>query len=96
MLLELEATLQNFKFWQENSISIEDVTTPFGVGQIEFVEWLQFIYIPKMMGLVQSQAALPKAEIYPYAETVMPDTRGREELLQCIKKLDQLSAVAHV
>ena len=95
MLHELEATLLKFKFWQQNSIAVEQVTTPFGVGQIQFTEWLQFIYLPKMKTLLQKGAAIPKAEITPYAEEALPQVEGRNELLKCTLKLDNLSARAH-
>ncbi|BDX07625.1 YqcC family protein [Planctobacterium marinum] len=96
MLQELEATLRKFKLWQQNSIAIEQVTSPFGIGQIQFTEWLQFIYLPKMKSLVGAGVGIPKAEITPYAEEVLPSGEGREALLVCIKKLDNLSITAHV
>lgn len=94
-LQELEATLKKFNLWQYNKLSVAQVTNPFGVGQISFSQWLQFIYLPKMRLLITSGQTVPVANITPYAEEVLAGHEARTALLRILASLDNLSAKCH-
>jgi len=94
-LQELEATLKKFNLWQNNKLSVERVSNPFGVGEISFEQWLQFIYLPKMRLLIKSGQTVPVANITPYAEEVLAGHEARTVLLRILASLDNLSAMCH-
>ena len=88
---QLEAILVKFKYWQANPLNIRHVDAPFGIGQISFVQWLQFIYLPQMRQILASGQAIPASQIVPYAEEALTDPLGRAEILAQLSRLDTLS-----
>lgn len=94
-LHKLESTMRKFNLWQQDPIAIDSITNPFGVGQISFVQWLQFVYLPRMSDIVDSKLAIPSACMMPYAQEVLTDGEADSALLTCIKSLDNLSSKAN-
>ena len=81
-----------FKYWQAQSPDLSQITNPFGVNQISIFQWLQFIYLPGLKGLIEVGNDIPHSEILPYAQEVITHHDGASELLSCIAKLDTLTA----
>lgn len=71
-LHDIEVNLKELKLWSDAAPSVEALssTEPFAVDTLEFVEWLQFIFLPRLQSLVEVAAPLPKnCGITPMAET---------------------------
>jgi len=94
LLIELEQHLKRLDLWAETSPSPEQLTStqPFAVDTLSFEQWLQFIFIPKMTMLVNSQGQLPSAmSIHPMAEeSFKQQNKPFKDLLKTIKQIDQL------
>lgn len=76
-LFAVEQHLRDLDAWSDTVPSAEALASdqPFAIDTLEFVEWLQFIFLPRMQELVQSGAPLPAAcGIAPMAEEYF---RGR-------------------
>lgn len=70
-LFAVEQHLRDLDAWSDTVPSAEALASdqPFAIDTLEFVEWLQFIFLPRMQELVQSGAPLPVAcGIAPMAE----------------------------
>lgn len=94
-LRELESIMRKFNLWQQDPIAIDSITNPFGAGQISFMQWLQFVYLPRMYEITHSKVAIPAACIKPYAQEVLTDGEADAALLVCIESLDKLSSKAN-
>jgi len=71
LLMDMEQELRRLDLWQTQSPSEEALasTEPFAVNQLPFDQWLQFIFLPRMRGLVDTKAPLPEqCSIAPMAE----------------------------
>jgi uncharacterized protein YqcC (DUF446 family) len=71
-LNDVEIYLKELGLWSDTEPSVEALssTEPFAVDTLEFVEWLQFILIPRLQSLVEMAALLPgNCGIAPMAET---------------------------
>lgn len=92
-LLNLETTLKKFKCWgpDEAEFNVSDVSTPFGIGSIHLMPWLQYLYIPKMRTIADSNAPLPVAEVTPYAEQVLVGEPCVAEVLLVLRRLDAMT-----
>ncbi|PHS74623.1 MAG: pseudouridine synthase [Porticoccus sp.] len=70
-LFAVEQHLRDLDVWSDSAPSPEALASdqPFAIDTLEFVEWLQFIFLPRMQDLVQRGAPLPAAcGIAPMAE----------------------------
>ncbi len=93
LLDEMEQALKVRNLWEGMPPSAEALssTTPFCVDTMTFIQWLQWIFIPRMRALLDAGAALPQGcDITPYAEETfkvqsIADSAG---LLNVVKKLD--------
>jgi uncharacterized protein YqcC (DUF446 family) len=71
LLIDLEYELRVMQLWEEEEPGDEALasTQPFCVDTLEFPQWLQWVFLPRMHSLVKNQAPLPdKCEIVPMAE----------------------------
>ena len=71
-LHDVEVNLKELKLWSDTTPSVEALSSdePFAVDTLEFVEWLQFIFLPRLQNLVEVAAPLPgNCAITPMAET---------------------------
>ncbi len=72
LLIDLEAELRQIGCWDAVAPAPEALRSeqPFAVDTLNFQQWLQFVFIPKMHFLVAQQSSLPNAcGITPMAET---------------------------
>ena len=67
-------------------------TTPFAVDAMNFDQWLQWIFLPKMKQILENGAPLPSASgILVMAETVYVDRpQESRELRRLLAEFDQL------
>ncbi|MEG0862248.1 MAG: YqcC family protein [Pseudomonas sp.] len=92
LLIEHELRVQGW--WSETLPSAEALasTTPFAVDSMNFDQWLQFIFLPKMTEILEKGLALPNASgILVMAETVYADRPEQSrELRRLLAEFDQL------
>jgi len=93
-LFEVEKMLREMNHWSHIE-PLSDVlasTQPFAVDTLEFVEWLQFIFLPRMHLLVEAAAPLPEnCSIAPMAEEYFRDSSHQAVML--IKLLESIDAL---
>jgi len=94
LLIDIEAELRRLNLWQSESPSAEALasTEPFCIDTLSFVQWLQFIFLPRMHALVQVER-LPagRCEIQPLAEQYFADQHlPVTQLIGYIGRLDGL------
>lgn len=93
-LQELEQALKTIDWWQENpppKAALASVQ-PFCVDTLTFTEWLQWVYIPKMLQFMEVYQALPVASgLLPIAEEAWKGcAESTDDLYRIVKKLDFL------
>lgn len=61
VLMDIEKELRELQLWQTEMPSAEALSSmvPFAVDTLTFPQWLQFIFLPRMYGLLEHQQALP-------------------------------------
>ena len=71
ILIDIEKELRELQLWDCEAPSDEALASvqPFAIDTLNFPQWLQFIFIPKLYVLVEQQASLPTVSgIAPMAE----------------------------
>lgn len=71
VLIDIEAELRQLGCWESESPPPAALRSeqPFAVDTLNFAQWLQFIFLPKMQFLIDQQQELPSASgIAPMAE----------------------------
>ncbi len=71
LLIDVEYELRNMQLWEETAPSAEALASvePFCVDTLNFPQWLQWVFLPRMHSLIENEADLPeKCEIAPMAE----------------------------
>jgi len=92
LLLELEAVLRRIQLWEEQMPSVEALSSeePFCIDQLDLSQWLQWIFIPKMLFLIENQKPLPEfCGIFEVAEEAFSGMKqDMNETLRLIKEID--------
>jgi len=93
-LLLIERELRLLGWWQDASPSVEALSSvePFCIDTLDFDQWLQWIFLPRMKAILEQNLALPNASgIVEMAQMVYAsraeETRTLRELLA---RFDQL------
>lgn len=93
-LFDLEGELRALALWQSQRPSAQALASqqPFAVDTLEFYQWLQFIFIPRLEQVAQGRAAMPQScGVAPMAEEFF---RARDEdaaaLIQVLETIDDL------
>lgn len=99
-LFAVEQHLRDLDVWSDTAPSAVALASdqPFAIDTLEFNEWLQFIFLPRMQALAHSGAYLPSAcGIAPMAEEYFrgqyfreQSTAGVEQLIEALTAIDQL------
>ncbi|MDX2349236.1 MAG: YqcC family protein [Porticoccus sp.] len=93
-LLEVERVLRKMNCWSDITPSPEALTStqPFAVDTLEFVEWLQFVFLPRIHLLVEAAAPLPQnCQIAPMAEeSINRSSHQAAELIKLLESIDTL------
>ena len=92
-LQHLQHTMERLALWQsvppENAAFLSE--QPFALDTMNPTEWLQWIFIPRMHALVESQAPLPRhIAISPYLEEALKEEDYLAELLIPIMEIEKL------
>ena len=94
LLIERELRVQGW--WDEVSPSAEALSSvePFSVDTLDFEQWLQWIFLPRMKIIIELGHPLPNASsILVMAETVFTDRPEQSrELRRLLAAFDQLIA----
>lgn len=93
-LMDIEAALRQLQLWQSVPPPPEALRSeqPFAVDTLQFEQWLQFIFLPRMRFLVDQEQDLPgQCSIAPMAEECFGG-RGLPvaELLAALENIDAL------
>ncbi|MDO9624445.1 MAG: YqcC family protein [Pseudomonas sp.] len=96
LLIERELRLQGW--WDDQAPSDQALASqqPFCVDTLAFEQWLQWIFLPRMKHLLESDAPLPEAcGIQPMAEQVYGGrSKQARMLISLLGELDQLICAA--
>ena len=71
ILIDLEKELRELRLWEFESPSEEALasTQPFAIDTLNFPQWLQFIFIPRLYFMIEQRMPLPNASgVKPMAE----------------------------
>ncbi len=93
-LIDLECELRNLNLWQGEAPTAEALasTQPFCIDTLSFPQWLQFVFLERMLLLAENKAALPeKCGIAPMAEEYFkPMTIAAAELINALAEIDRI------
>ncbi|WP_082957052.1 MULTISPECIES: YqcC family protein [unclassified Vibrio] len=93
LLLLTQRALYRANLWEENSPSIDALnsTQPFAIDTLRPEQWLQWIFIPKMNGLISANQSLPSGfAIAPYFEQACADNMLWDEVIEVLRKIDEV------
>jgi uncharacterized protein YqcC (DUF446 family) len=71
LLIDIEAQLRQLDLWEDTSPAPEALASrePFAVDMLSFSQWLQFIFLPTLYGLLAEQQDLPtECAVAPMAQ----------------------------
>ncbi|SHN07632.1 YqcC family protein [Phytopseudomonas punonensis] len=93
-LLLVERALRVQGWWEASAPSAEALASvePFCVDTLDFSQWLQWIFLPRMKAIIEAGAELPAVSgILPMAEQVYgAGSREAAELLKALGDFDKL------
>lgn len=92
-LQQLESALQKFDLWQTTppAQAAFESTEPFAIDHLNSTEWLQWIFIPRMRALCESEQPLPhNMAITPYIEESLKEHEALEDVLAPLLALEAL------
>ena len=93
LLKKLEEQMRTVSLWSDMPPSQQALSSrvPFAYDQMPFEQWLQFIFIPKMMALIEGKKHLPdKLVLLPMAEKSLTERQGKTKVLAVISQIDRL------
>lgn len=89
----LEATMRAAEEWEAVAPPEQLLASPepFCYDTLTFLQWVQWIMIPRMRQILQNYEDLPESSaILPYAEEFVPEGQHSQELLRLISRFDEL------
>ena len=93
LLVQLTSELKSLKLWQAHKPSAVELasTAPFCCDTLTFEQWLQFIFIPKIIQMIKLELALPtKIALTPMAQESFKHLSVKAKpLFDIIQKIDQ-------
>lgn len=97
VLLELERELRALGLWSPQPPSTADLSSqePFCLDTLDFEQWLQWVFIPRMAAIIEAGGSMPPGcNIQPMAEESLAHLgRRRHELLSILGRIDRLARV---
>lgn len=94
LLIDLEAHLRQLDLWQQQAPAAQALasTQPFCIDTLNFAQWLQFVFLPSLYGLIDNGHQLPtQCSIAPMGEEYF---RGQglpsERLVKTLLSIDRL------
>ena len=91
LLLAVEQELREMQLWDQQKPSAEALASnePFAIDKLSFNQWLRFIFLPRMAGIVEAASALPEnCSVAPMAEEFY-----RAEQVDAISLIRHLAAI---
>ncbi len=93
LLFELEAEMKATALWQAEPLppSAYESTEPFCIDRMNFAQWLQFIFLPRMHALLDAEQPLPaQISIVPLAEVYFAQAGVKaEKLVKLLQRIEQ-------
>ena len=92
-LAALQKVMQELELWQSMPPAESAFLSnePFSVDTMSANEWLQWVFIPRMYALLESDLPLPaKVAIVPYIEEALKELDDLPRLLQPISEIEKL------
>ena len=89
----LEATMRAAGEWEDEPPPERLLASrqPFCFDTLTFMQWLQWLMIPRMRRILENHEELPRSSaILPYAEEFVSNDRHGRELLRLIERFDEL------
>ncbi|HCH25195.1 MAG TPA: pseudouridine synthase [Oceanospirillaceae bacterium] len=90
----LQREIQNVGLWSDLSPSEEAMMSsqPFCCDSMSFTSWLQWIFVPRMLYMIESESALPgKSAMHPMAVEALAEMQEQAKgVLDSVKRLDVL------
>lgn len=97
VVLGIEAELRRLQLWAAAPPSGRalDSRMPFCCDTLEFGQWLQWVFIPRMKHIIEQGDRLPgESSILPFAENALLDVKvDTRNLLGLILRFDNLIAL---
>lgn len=94
ILMDIEKELRELRLWEFEIPSAEALasTLPFAVDTLDFHQWLQFIFIPRLYLMVEQRLPLPAISgVKPMAEEYFgPLQLNSAALILHLDKMDNL------
>ncbi|WP_438864196.1 YqcC family protein [Neptunicella sp.] len=93
LLTELQRVMQHHQLWNSQLPEPQRLTStaPFCCDVMEFDEWLQFVFLPKMYDLIEYQQPLPtKIALLPMGEYSWAGKADNGDLLGVLHAIDEL------
>jgi len=94
ILIDIEKELRVLQLWEADAPSAEALasTQPFAVDTLNFAQWLQFIFIPRLYLMIEAEAALPtNCGVAPMAEQYFSvQNLPSAQLITSLRKIDTL------
>lgn len=89
--MELEAELKATGLWQHNTPAwVHWYNDESSIGQTDFAQWLQFVFIPNHLHKNKMMIAAEKNLIVPHAIKYFGDDVRKGKLLQILIEIDAL------
>ena len=94
LLIDIEYQLRRLNLWGEHGPTPQSLasTLPFCVDTLHFIQWLQFVFLPRMQQLIDQQLSLPRqCAIAAMAEDALKGQDINSEcLVATLAQLDQV------
>ncbi|MDO7643403.1 MAG: YqcC family protein [Reinekea forsetii] len=96
ILDEIQALMMRDGRWQSMAPSAEAMmsTDPFCINSMDFLEWLQWIYLARLRALIDAGRPMPMgAQVAPYAEEALKAEGAKvTTLIALVRDLDRALA----
>ncbi|WED21188.1 YqcC family protein [Vibrio sp. JC009] len=92
-LIDLELLLRQQSMWGSASPAPELLSSrePFAIDTLKPEQWLQWIFIPKMLNLIEHEQPMPCGfAIAPYFEESWKGDESKVELIHKLKAIDEV------
>lgn len=92
LLIDMECELRRGGFWQQESPSADALASvePFAVDTLDFHQWLQFIFLPRMRLLIDTRGALPtQSDITAMAEVAWAKEIHTHAVITVLRQFDE-------
>ena len=92
LLIDIECELRRGGFWQTETppASVLASIEPFAVDTLDFHQWLQFIFLPRMRELIDARQVLQEqCNITAMAEVVWADETRAITVINALRQFDE-------